>query len=102
MFERYKFESYPIGIDRFVVEVSNVVDVVLDENMFEHLRLSLTFVGDESELHVNYTLDCKYASGIIWAPRSNGYYDMLTKYSEQMVKYNQKLQGKISTILTGG
>lgn len=101
-FENYGFDSYRVGTNGFAIEVKNVRNVVLDKDYFEFLLLQFSFSEANGELQVTYNLDCKYGSGIIWAPRSSGYYDMFSKYRDQMERFNIKLSGKISDILTQG
>ncbi len=97
--EKYVFESYNTEDGNLYVEARNIVDEVLNKGYFEKIVINFTFTEKGKQLAVDYTIDCKYASGILWAPKSSGWKDIGSDYKAEMDKYTLKMKAVINEIL---
>lgn len=105
-FQRYEawFEDYEFTVvstlgDDLVLEVNNVIDVILDEGYFEHIRIAIEFNEQEADLNLKFTIAGKYGAGIIWAPKNSDYYDMDPKYGAQLREFSLLLKNQLNNIL---
>lgn len=98
-FEKYRFQVVTKLDNRLIFDVDNVVNAILDEGYFEHIRLSFTFTQTPQFLNVSYTILGKYGAGIIWAPKRSDYSNMDPKYAEYLTDFSLKLQNLIHDML---
>ncbi|MBP2833816.1 hypothetical protein J8281_16595 [Aquimarina sp. U1-2] len=99
-FEDYQFKTISKLNNELIINISNVVDVILEEGYFEYIRIYFEFEELEKDINVSYRIGAKYGSGIIWSPKNSDYKDMDPKYIENLKDFNLKIKNLINDILT--
>jgi hypothetical protein len=100
MFEKYEFNVYDRLENRLELDIINVIKLVIpDDRYFEHINIKFTLNQVDNSLLISYTIQAKYGAGILWAPKSEDYYDMTPKYQAELDLFSLKLKNKIDSLL---
>ncbi len=97
--EKFRFEVIYQLDNSLILEISNIVDAVLDEGYFEHIRLDFSFQQENNNVKLVYDIKGKYGAGLIWAPQSSRYRDMIPKYDAAVQRFSLKMSNKIGELL---
>lgn len=99
-FVTYGYEVVSRLDNEFIIEVSNVKNIIIKNGgFFEYITISFEFEIIEGYVIIDYSIKAKYGAGIIWAPRSDDYYDMYPKYQEHLERFSLRLKNKVDSIL---
>jgi len=105
-FRQYKTNFQPFNFNivynvgnEMVIEVKNITNLILEQNYFEFLRLQFVLGQQASDVEVTFGINAKYASGIIWSPRSSEYKDISATAPEKMTDYYLQFKSLLNTIL---
>ena len=93
--EDFRFEVLYQLDNNLILEVSNIVNAVLDEGYFEHLRFLFNFKQEDGLIKVTYQVLGKYGAGIIWAPKDSRYHDMIPKYEQAFKRFSLVISNQI-------
>ena len=100
VFEDYKFKIKNQLENELDIEISNVKEIVIrDESFFEHLDIKFLFFKENEAISIFYTIRGKYASGFIWSPKNDDYYDMTPKYHVYLDDFSKEFENKVDFIL---
>ena len=100
-FEDYQFETVLDLPTQLVLEIRNITRaIVSEESYFEYIRLDFRFDKKGENLSIRYDIRAKYATGIIWAPRSTAYKDVDPKYADLFRRFCDRLKNHINQTLT--
>jgi hypothetical protein len=97
--ERLKVETIYQLDNSLIIEVSNIVDAVLDEGYFEHLQLNFDFIPEGQGVKIKYVIQGKYGAGLFWAPHNSRYHDMLPEYEKEMSRFLLIMKNKMGELL---
>lgn len=87
--------------NEFILRVSNIKSVVLDQNYFEYLRITFRFSQEEEQIKVTYFIDGKYGPGILWTPFETDYQPMSPRYDDALTRFAaEDLKTQIFNALT--
>jgi hypothetical protein len=87
--------------NEFILRVSNIKSIVLDQNYFEYLRITFHFAQENEQIKVTYLIDGKYGPGILWTPFETDYRPMSPRYDDALTRFAaEDLKNQIFNALT--
>ena len=103
-FSKYNFKVLSNLNNKLIIEINNIHECVISENdYFEHIELNFTFSvlneNNNNSINIQYSINAKYAAGIIWSPHLSDYHDANSKYPDEMRKFNLRLKTQIDKII---
>lgn len=92
---KYDMKAYFRIKNRLKLKVRNVQDIV-ERGYYEAINIDFLFMENNGKVNINYTLNCKYGSGIFLSPFEEDYKESDEKKVES---FNDDLQEMIVTAL---